>query len=167
VNEFPPTDWSSHCSPETECIDLNPSHWSPVIGEPEASDSGAASNSSVAEAAFCGAPANRNYTFAFDASLGNYDLFWVTTGNDECSGRIIAVLGIGGENGQPLAQVRTHCFTVPGDLLGSRLAIVPTASDAVVTNLRAVSSCPCSYPIPYNVNTCPGVEGSAGHPNCG
>jgi hypothetical protein len=76
-------------------------------------------------------------------------------------------IGVGGLGDAPLAAHRTHCFSVDGELLGSRLSIMTDDPDAVLSNLRAVSSCPCAYPIPYNVNTCPGVEGAAGHPNCG
>jgi hypothetical protein len=131
-------------------------------------DADAAVGTDVAELPFCGAPSKKQrYLFAFEESGASSDAFNVVTGDDACSGRSLAFIGVGGLGDAPLTPVRTHCISVEGDLLGSRLAIVALESDAVLTNLRAVSSCPCPYPIPYNVNTCPGVEGAAGHPNCG
>lgn len=166
-NVFEPMEWGGRCAPSAECLNLAPSSWSPVVDTPEPSvDAGPVQGTEVAEAQFCSAPAKRNYLFAFEASGASYDAFNIATGDAACSGRSLAYLGIGGIGDAPLTKVRTHCFSVDGALLGSHIAVVGR-DGAVVSNLRAVSACPCPYPIPYNVNTCPDVEGSAGHPNCG
>ena len=108
-----------------------------------------------------------HYLFAFEESGAWYDDFNIATSDRECEGRSLGFLGIGGVGDAPLTRVRTHCFSVPGELLGSWLAIVALDRDASITNLRAVSSCDCAYPMPYNANSCAGIEGGGGHPNCG
>lgn len=168
-NVLEPMNWEARCAPLKECLNLDPASWTPASPDVHGGDADAATpeGTTVAEMRFCSAPANRRYLFAFEESGAWYDDFNIATGDEACVGRNLAFMGIGGVGDAPLARVRTHCFSIDGSLLGSRIAVVARDRDAVISNLRAVSSCPCPYPIPYNVNSCPGVQGSAGHPNCG
>ena len=164
-NVFAPMNWDARCEPSPLSLNLDPATWFPADDARDAStDAAAPRGTTVAEAPFCAAAGKRRYTFAFEESGASYDDFNILTGNDACSGRSLAFIGVGGVGDAPLTRVRTHCFSVDGELLGSRLAIVPLDPDAIISNLRPVASCPCPYPIPYNVNTCPGVEGAAGTP---
>jgi hypothetical protein len=167
LNSYPAMSWTDRCAPIDACIDLN-SPALPSAIESGSSDGGIDMGTAVDERPFCSAPSPRHqYLFAFEESGASYDDFNVVTGSSACQGKSLAFLGIGGVGDAPLTPIRTHCFSVPGDVLEGRLSVVALDPNAHISNLRAVSSCPCAYPIPYNVSSCPGVNGGGGHPNCG
>jgi hypothetical protein len=165
---FSTMSWPDRCLPSDSCIQLDSGLLPPSGGGDGPPDGAVAAETTVAESAFCAPPSRtQRYLFAFEESGASYDDFNVVTGDKPCEGRSLAFLGIGGVGDAPLTPVRTHCFSVPGSVLGNRLAIVALDPSAHIANLRAVSTCPCAYAIPYNVSSCPGVNGGGGHPNCG
>jgi hypothetical protein len=164
---FGSAEWRGSCAPTGGCLNLDPATWSPVV-LPGWSDAGAPGGASV-EAPFCQAPVpGRTYTFAFDANFedSTYTSFDVGTGTTPCEGYGLAYLGypIDGDT-PPRGAVSTHCFSVDGRFLQSRLSVY-YYGQAHFSNLRVVSSCPCTRQIPYNTETCPPPNGSAGAPNC-
>jgi len=106
------------------------------------------------------------YTFAFDEMVTQsiYTSFDVATGSAECDGYHLAYLGYPNGTTLPAGNWRTHCFSIDGRFLQSHLAV--HRGDSAFSNLRVVSSCPCTRQIPYNVDVCPSPQGSAGAPNC-
>jgi hypothetical protein len=156
--------WQDQCSARSRCLDLDPAISSVVTEDPHPADGGFGPGET--EAAFCTPPdSSVTYTFAADVDgpvvHTGYNVY---TGDQACEGRELAYLGI-----TPLARYRTLCFSIPGRYLASRLAVIPNSTDVDVTNLRRVTSCPCAYPLPYNItSTCPSPpQGAAGNPGCG
>jgi hypothetical protein len=153
------------CTATSGCLNLDPATWGPVV---PASGADAGASGAWVEAPFCQAPVpGQTYTFAFDEQVTDhsYTSFYVATGTAACEGYSIAYLGFPEGADSPPGSIRTQCFSVDGRFLQSRLA-VNYYPEGHFSNLRVVSSCPCARQVPYNTETCPPPNGSAGAPNC-